>query len=66
MGIQHSNTTDLNKAKSLVELLAHSYLKPWSYKQLFVKSGGGVSSRGLFDASVPALPEFDLDEGFSF
>ena len=39
MGIQHSNTTDLNKAKSLVELLAHSYLKPWSYKQLFVKSG---------------------------
>ena len=34
--------------------------------KLFVKSGGGVSSRGLFDASVPALPEFDLDEGFSF
>ena len=34
--------------------------------KLFVKSGGVVSSRGLFDASVPALPEFDLDEGFSF
>ena len=34
--------------------------------KLIVKSGGGVSSRGLFDASVPALPEFDLDEGFSF
>lgn len=34
--------------------------------KLFVKSGGVVSSRGLFDASVPALPEFDLEEGFSF
>ena len=39
MSIQHSNTADLIKAKSLVELLAHSYLKPWSYKQLFAKSG---------------------------
>lgn len=34
--------------------------------RLFVKSGGVVSNRGLFDASVPALPEFDLEEGFSF
>ncbi len=34
--------------------------------KLFVKSGGVVSSRGLFDASVPALPEFDMEEGFSF
>jgi protein-L-isoaspartate(D-aspartate) O-methyltransferase len=34
--------------------------------KLFVKSGGVVSSRGLFDANVPALPEFELEEGFSF
>lgn len=34
--------------------------------KLFVKSGGVVSNRGLFDASVPALPEFELEEGFSF
>ena len=34
--------------------------------KLFVKSGGVVSNRGLFDANVPILPEFDLEEGFSF
>jgi protein-L-isoaspartate(D-aspartate) O-methyltransferase len=34
--------------------------------KLFVKSGGVVSSRNLFDANIPALPEFDLEEGFSF
>mgnify|MGYP003667869383 FL=1 len=33
---------------------------------LFVKSGGIVSSRVLFDANVPGLPEFDLEEGFTF
>ncbi|MBT6537417.1 MAG: protein-L-isoaspartate O-methyltransferase [Rhodospirillaceae bacterium] len=33
---------------------------------LFVKSGGIVSSRELFDASVPGLPEFELEEGFTF
>lgn len=33
---------------------------------LFVKSGGIVSRRALFDASVPALPEFELEEGFTF
>lgn len=33
---------------------------------LFVKSGGVVSSRELFDANVPALPEFELEEGFTF
>jgi len=34
--------------------------------KLFVKSAGVVSNRGLFDANVPILPEFDLEEGFSF
>ena len=34
--------------------------------KLFVKSGGVVSNRVLFNASVPALPEFELEEGFSF
>lgn len=33
---------------------------------LFVKAGGVVSSRQLFDANVPALPEFELEEGFTF
>ena len=33
---------------------------------LFVKTGGTISSRVLFDASVPALPEFDHEERFSF
>lgn len=33
---------------------------------LFVKAGGVVSSRSLFDANVPALPEFELEEGFTF
>lgn len=33
---------------------------------LFVKSGGVVSSRELFDANVPGLPEFELEEGFTF
>lgn len=34
--------------------------------KLFVKSGGVISNRGLFDANVPILSEFDLEEGFSF
>jgi len=33
---------------------------------LFVKSGGIVSSRILFDANVPGLPEFEPEEGFTF
>lgn len=33
---------------------------------LFVKAGGVVSGRKLFDANVPGLPEFELEEGFSF
>ncbi len=33
---------------------------------LFLKNGGVVSSRGLFNATVPLLPEFQLEEGFSF
>jgi len=34
--------------------------------KLFVKSGGIVSSRVLFDASIPSLPEFEPEEGFTF
>jgi protein-L-isoaspartate(D-aspartate) O-methyltransferase len=33
---------------------------------MFVKSGGIVSSRVLFNANVPRLPEFELEEGFTF
>lgn len=34
--------------------------------KMFVKSGGIVSSRVLFNANVPRLPEFELEEGFTF
>lgn len=34
--------------------------------KLFVKSGGTVSGRALFDASTPVLSEFELEEGFTF
>lgn len=33
---------------------------------MFVNSGGIVSSRVLFNANVPRLPEFELEEGFTF
>jgi protein-L-isoaspartate(D-aspartate) O-methyltransferase len=33
---------------------------------LFAKVGGMVSTRALFGANVPKLPEFELEEGFSF
>jgi len=37
-----------------------------SSAKLFVKTGGTVSSRTLFDANTPVLPEFVLKEGFTF
>ena len=33
---------------------------------LFLKNGGVISSRGLFDANVPLLSEFQREERFSF
>jgi protein-L-isoaspartate(D-aspartate) O-methyltransferase len=39
---------------------------PLGRANIFVKSGGAVSSRPLFDAAVPLLPGFEASRGFVF